>query len=54
ALNLGLYRRFFTKYGIAFSVRAVSFHFIYLATVSWSGMAGLGCGMLRNLKILNN
>ncbi len=54
ALNLGLYRRFFTKYGIAFSLRAVPFHFIYLATVSWSGMAGLGCGMLRNLKILNN
>ena len=53
-LNAGLYRRFFAKYGIGFSVQAVCFHFIYLASVSWSGIAGLGCGMLRNLRILNN
>jgi len=50
ALNLGLYRRFWAKYGFGFSLRAVFFHFIYLATVSWSGLVGAGCGLLRNIK----
>ena len=54
ALNIGLYRRFFVKYGIGFSVQAVFFHFIYLTSISWSGMAGFGCGLLCNLKFSNN
>ena len=53
-LNIGLYRRFLVKYGFGFSVRAVLFHFVYLAAVSWSGLAGVGCGLYRNLRLINS
>jgi hypothetical protein len=52
-LNIGLYRRFLAKYGFGFSVRAVLFHFVYLASVSWSGLAGVGCGLYRNFRPIN-
>ena len=53
-LNIGLYRRFLAKYGFGFSVRAVLFHFVYLASVSWSGLAGVGCGLYRNFRPINS